>query len=123
MIMNTNETAGVKLVTEQEVRNWLVEQQERLSVANPVADFFDVSIKARQYANPFGSTCKVRISCMDLRRPDGESLVVAEGRDLKEAEAALAIELASPRKAYADRATKLREEAARLEKLAMEASA
>ena len=115
--------AGVKLVTEQEIRNWLIEQQERLSVANPVADFFDVSIKARHSVLALGHKCVVRISCMDFRRPDGESLVVAEGRDLKEAKAALAIELASPRKAYADKATKLREEAARLEKLAMEASA
>ena len=121
--MNTNETAGVKLVTEQEVRNWLVEQQERISAANPAADFFDVSINARATVLALGHRCVTRISCMDFRRPDGESLVVAEGRDLGEAEAALAIELASPRKAYADKASKLREEAARLEKLAMEASA
>lgn len=117
----TNETAGVKLVTEQEVRNWLVEQQERLSASYTSGEIFTLSIKAAH--TPFGARNSVRISCMDFRRPDGESLVVAEGRDLKEAEAALAIELASPRKAYADKATKLREEAARLEKLAMEASA
>lgn len=121
--MNTTEieTAGVKLVTEQEARNWLVEQQERLSTRYPSGEIFIISMKAGH--SPFGAYSGFRISCMDFRRPDGESLVVAEGRDLREAEAALAIELASPRKAYADKATKLREEAARLEKLAMEASA
>jgi hypothetical protein len=114
--MNTNETAGVKLVTEQEVRNWLVEQCERLAVTYPDAEIFSLSIRG-------GGPVSTRISCMDFRRPDGESLIAVEGVTLADAEELLKEELASPRKAYADKATKLREEAARLEKLAMEASA
>ena len=114
--MNTNETAGVKPATEAQVRAWLVMECGRLAETYADAEIFSLSIRG-------GAPVSTRISCMDFRRPDGESLVVAEGRDLKEAEDALAIELASPRKAFADKATKLREEAARLEKLAMEASA